>query len=574
MMFATQKASRFMAMSAIPVATTFYYYQVNASNSNAGVASCEQEQSSSTTRFKKSSGVVHLRKRMTPMGRFALKSETNENPSIPTFFLALAGGKPTYEPPSIVQRLQHTTMGIPELEELFMRRNFFLKHDRFQSKISKEDDRFFEPSSNDLRNYIKETLHYSIYRSELKRQIEYMLTSPLDVNQRLWEANISSGKIGSSGAISSAKVRDMPNEEEETVILFRAHHALADGVSLGAAISDLSDEADQIQESIQLHLETRKQNNKKRKHLSWLKRLFQFLQKAIGFWFIGSIRVLSQHFYLMIFSVNPFDAIIQQATIAEEEERQQRTRSNAAPSDSRLVVSTRSVSWCDAAPIDQVKQLANSVTPKATLNDVFVACVSYAITKQLEEHKLTGMSSVVVVPRNINIVIPVHFSGGVLLPGESMGNRIGAMVVPVPAHLSTTSSSVDRLKLVSQALSDVKSTPAACIAYTLAKFCSKCFPESWTKIMFRCNNCHATAVVSNVRGAPNKMHWNGRDVVSIAGFLPLPPGIPIGVVVQSYDGMVSLTVTADRKAVPDADKFLSWVLEEYQRMRVVTKTSV
>jgi len=59
---------------------------------------------------------------------------------------------------------------------------------------------------------------------------------------------------------------------------------------------------------------------------------------------------------------------------------------------------------------------------------------------------------------------------------------------------------------------------------------------------------------------------NGRNVVSMAGFLPLPPGIPIGVVVQSYNGMVSLTVTANRKAVPDADKFLTWMLEEYQRM--------
>ena len=231
--------------------------------------------------------------------------------------------------------------------------------------------RQIKPSSNNLRNYVKETLHYSIYRSELKRQIEHMLTSSLDVNQRLWEANISSGKIGSSGAISSAKVREMPNEEEETIILFLAHHALADGVSLGAAISDLSDEADQIQESIQLHLETRKQNNKQRKRLSWLKRLFQFLQKAIGFWFFGSIRALSQHFYLMIFSVNPFDAIIQQATIAEEEERQQRTRSHVASSDSRLALSTRSISWCDAAPIDQVKQLANSITPKATLRIYF-----------------------------------------------------------------------------------------------------------------------------------------------------------------------------------------------------------
>ena len=63
-MFATQKASRFVAMSAIPAATTFYYYQVNASDLNAGMVSCEQEPSSSTTRFKKSSGVVQLRKRV------------------------------------------------------------------------------------------------------------------------------------------------------------------------------------------------------------------------------------------------------------------------------------------------------------------------------------------------------------------------------------------------------------------------------------------------------------------------------------------------------------------------------
>ena len=52
----------------------------------------------------------------------------------------------------------------------------------------------------------------------------------------------------------------------------------------------------------------------------------------------------------------------------------------------------------------------------------------------------------------------------------------------------------------------------------------------------------------------------------MAGFLPLPPGIPVGVVVMSYAGVVSLTVTAQPWAVPDADQFLVWMLEEYQRL--------
>ncbi len=35
---------------------------------------------------------------------------------------------------------------------------------------------------------------------------------------------------------------------------------------------------------------------------------------------------------------------------------------------------------------------------------------------------------------------------------------------------------------------------------------------------------------------------------------------------QSYAGTVSLTVNAKRWAVPDADKFLGWVLDEYGRL--------
>ena len=51
---------------------------------------------------------------------------------------------------------------------------------------------------------------------------------------------------------------------------------------------------------------------------------------------------------------------------------------------------------------------------------------------------------------------------------------------------------------------------------------------------------------------------------SVAGFYPLPPGLPVGVLVQSYGNVVSLSVTAEKWAVPDADQFLKWVLEEYQ----------
>jgi hypothetical protein len=50
----------------------------------------------------------------------------------------------------------------------------------------------------------------------------------------------------------------------------------------------------------------------------------------------------------------------------------------------------------------------------------------------------------------------------------------------------------------------------------------------------------------------------------MTGFYPLPPGLPVGVLVQSYGNVVSLSVTAEKWAVPDADQFLAWVLDEYK----------
>jgi diacylglycerol O-acyltransferase len=68
--------------------------------------------------------------------------------------------------------------------------------------------------------------------------------------------------------------------------------------------------------------------------------------------------------------------------------------------------------------------------------------------------------------------------------------------------------------------------------------------------------------MTNTRGSPDYVHMGGRRLESIYGFVPLPLGIPVGVVVRSYAGSMALTVTAEAYAVPDTDRFMSWVLEE------------
>ena len=60
---------------------------------------------------------------------------------------------------------------------------------------------------------------------------------------------MSTGPLGSSGAISNEQIREhllMETCDTETLQLFRVHHAIADGVSMGVVLADASDEADEL----------------------------------------------------------------------------------------------------------------------------------------------------------------------------------------------------------------------------------------------------------------------------------------------------------------------------------------
>jgi hypothetical protein len=73
-----------------------------------------------------------LQRQMTSLGRFAFRSQTVENPSIITFFVAL-----THE--------AGNELDLKEFQGIWEKR-VVDKHERFRCQISPEDDRFFEVS--------------------------------------------------------------------------------------------------------------------------------------------------------------------------------------------------------------------------------------------------------------------------------------------------------------------------------------------------------------------------------------------------------------------------------------------
>jgi len=246
------------------------------------------------------------------------------------------------------------------------------------------------------------------------------------VKDKLWEVYISNGLLGTSGGISKAKVdlKDMSASMEhpsnfsgsnrgtilfrrttkkgpwedaasqndtiplESVLLFRSHHALADGASIMAALSDLCDEAEEIRENIRMELLKwkRRRDSKKGFFQKILSKIFRLIKLSLWFVF-GTLRALAyqvgadvnlellinsltfkcrnfQSYLQLTTRVNPFDAVKLDA------ERK------------GLALTGRSISWCDAAPLDEAKTICK-VLSKAkgstiTINDLFVSCITAA----------------------------------------------------------------------------------------------------------------------------------------------------------------------------------------------------
>jgi len=381
--------------------------------------------------------------------------------------------------------------------------------------------------------------------TELVDRIEKYSTNMIDVSKALWEAQVSTGRLGASNAIPLHRMASLERKQykKESVALFRVHHALCDGVSLSVAVGDLCDEASQLQDAIDAAIEVQKGRERRKSLL----RHFADMIGLLHFFTVGTMVALTLWIWRCFTAVNPFDKIL---AISGDDD------------------GARTTTWRHVATVEEVKQVGKLTSKSITVNDVMVACITAAIRKQLKFHHRILNHTKIAHPAHINVVVPTHLTGGFLMRGQSLGNKIGAFVAAIPTGNAENPSK--RLKEVSKSLLEGKQTPGHLISWTLAKLLADFAPLRFSKWALRHGNAHSVAVISNVRGFPFKTHWAGRPVEAVIAFLPLPPGIPIGIVVQSYDGNLYFTVEADRRAVPDAEIFSDWIMEEYERLKDVT----
>ena len=200
---------------------------------------------------------------------------------------------------------------------------------------------------------------------------------------------------------------------------------------------------------------------------------------------------------------------------------------------------------CARATLDDVRVVRRALG--GTVNDVVLATITSGF-RQL------------IVARGED---PAHVALRTLVPvsvrTESargiFDNRVSAIFFDLPVHIADP---VERLAAVRAEMQRLKASHEAeagealmalvgTIPPTLTARATRLAARVLTRVQQRSMN----TVTTNVPGPPLPLYAAGREMIEYLPFVPLGPGVRIGVAILSYNGKLAFGVTGDRDSATD-----------------------
>jgi WS/DGAT/MGAT family acyltransferase len=214
------------------------------------------------------------------------------------------------------------------------------------------------------------------------------------------------------------------------------------------------------------------------------------------------------------------------------------------------------VAWGEPLPLDDVKAVGKALG--VSINDVLLSCVAGAIGAYLRRKgdDPTG--------QELRAMVPVN-----LRPLESawqLGNRFG--LVPLVLPIGVTNP-IERLYTVHQRMQALKDSTQPLLAFgvlALSGLVVKPVQDMITGIFAK----KASAVMTNVPGPKDPIHFCGRTVKQVMFWVPQSGDIGMGVSILSYAGGVQFGLITDAGMCPDPQDMVAGFDPEFQQLLWMT----
>lgn len=213
--------------------------------------------------------------------------------------------------------------------------------------------------------------------------------------------------------------------------------------------------------------------------------------------------------------------------------------------------SGRNWGWVGA---DLAPMISLAVDAHCTVNDVFLAALAGGYRRFLHERGEPVEAMV------LRVIIPVSRR----LPGQPVrpGNMSSAMFIALPVDLA---SPRDRLAAVAARTAEQKSEEVSEATAALVRAADHIPAALFTwgaRAYGRAHQGRVNVVASNVPGPTVPQQLAGRRVLEIVPYVPTAQEIRTSTAMVSYAGRVTIGVTADADALPDADLLIEAIGRE------------
>ena len=380
------------------------------------------------------------------------------------------------------------------------------------------DDPYF-----DLAHHIKRVrLPGRGGKEALERFVGDLASEPFDFNHPLWTVHI------------------IEKYEGGAAVVFRWHHAMADGIALIGVTMALVDGP--VGKSCRAAPPDEDEG--------WLQSLMAPVVAAIGAGTQASTSTLGTALGLARNPLRAVDYLRDGAGIAGELAYLLSVMSDSATRFKGKPTGSKRVAWCEPLKLPEVKAVSRALG--CSINDVLLSCAAGAMRRYLAEKgdRTEGVE--------VRALAPIDLRE----PGDlELGNRFGIVGVLLPVGVEHP---LERLMMVRQRMFDLKTSYEP--AVTLGLFAALGYlPKIVQDQLFDLIASRATAVMTNVPGPTEPLRVAGSRLRQMLFWVPQSGDIGMGVSILSYAGQVQFGLITDAALTPDPEAIVSRFAEEFDQ---------
>lgn len=417
-------------------------------------------------------------------------------------------------------------------------RNRFLHFPRFLSKpVLKtgqyvwEEDEYFDIDSHVKRVALPAPADKKVLQAYLADQVSV----PFDSSKPLWQLLF------------------IENYEDGNAIIFRVHHAYADGLALISVFHSITDETpnvtpivhgrtarhqEAVNDNISINYEWPRYQHAVDSALHRIDRYGRLARKLSS----EGLQILSHQESLKELVGDGVRAVAELAQLA------------ALPPDSKKLLKgplgvRKTCAWSDPISFEKFHGIAKVLGCK--INDLLLSCVAGALREELLTRgaKLDGEKIHVTVPVNIRPTDKVNMG----VNPEDLGNCFGTVFVPLPIGIDNPIERVYKLKHDMIAL---KQSLQPALSYAIL-YASGLMPRTLQKSLLESFGNKTSAVLSNVPGTRDARYLSGARIKEQLFWVPQTGDLGLGLSIISYAGQIQFGLVGDAKLFPKPERIVN-----------------